>query len=52
MADAFLQSLRDRIADLEAQRERASKDEKLTINGKIGLLQAVIHDYERIKSDG
>lgn len=50
--DDFLSPIRDRIADLEAQRERAGKDEKLSINGKIGLLQAVIHDYERIKSDG
>lgn len=49
---AYFASLRDRIADLEAQRERAGKDEKLIINGKIGLLQAVIYDYERIKSDG
>ena len=51
MLDAFLQSLRERIADLEAQRERANKAEQLVINGKIGLIQAIIHDYERIKSE-
>lgn len=50
MPDAFLQSLRERIADLEAQRENANKAERLIINGLIGQAQAIANDYERINN--
>lgn len=51
MADAFLASLHDRIADLETRRVRANGAERLTINGQIGLIQAIIHDYQMIKNE-
>jgi len=51
MLDAFLLSLRARIAEFEHQRKSASNAERLIINGQIGLIQAIIHDYERIKSE-
>lgn len=52
MTDAFLQSLHERIAELEARRARETKAERLIINGKIGLIQAIIADYERMVADG
>lgn len=47
----FLASLNERIAEIEALRKSTGKAEQVIINGRIGLIQAIIHDYERIKSE-
>lgn len=52
MADEFLVSLRERLADLLDQQTRArhratDHAERLIINAEVGLLQAIIHDYEQ-----
>jgi hypothetical protein len=45
LKDAFAVSLAERIAELEARREKASPAEQYAINGQIGLIQAIAHDY-------
>lgn len=42
---SFTASLAERIAELEAQRDKAPVTLRLEINGQIGLIQAIAHDY-------
>jgi chromosome segregation ATPase len=44
---SFAASLAERIAELEAQREKAPATLRLEINGQIGLIQAIAHDYNQ-----
>lgn len=44
---SFAASLAERIAELEAQRDKAPAALRLEINGQIGLIQAIAHDYNQ-----
>jgi len=43
--DDFAASLVERIAELEAQRDKMHVLQRPIINGQIGLVQAIAHDY-------
>lgn len=47
----FLASLNERIAELQAQRDRKAGITRDELNGRIGLIQAIKHDFERISND-
>lgn len=48
--DTFASQLTERSAELEAQREKAPILDRVIINGQIGLIQAIAHDYELAKA--
>lgn len=48
--DTFASRLTERSAELEAQREKAPILDRVIINGQIGLIQAIAHDYELAKA--
>lgn len=49
--DTFAARLAERIAELEAEREQAKGDTRIIINGQIGLIRAIAHNYSEATND-